>query len=284
MPSTIWYRLRLFQLRLRLALGTNPDRVVVPDVVAAGVDIDLTFLLSGTYRVHGYFESGGEFSEVGSSEEFIVTVPLRAPIFSTPQVINGLDVTVEIGNFNSSIRKPSVTYFWRLQRPLRPWPKLMRTTDRNSATVPPFNPLDPRLRTFRSCSYLLGIAVCTVSCMVIFWMLMIAPSAVASTSSFTVTAPGTEPDTAPEDPVTIPLPVFSAPTVSGLEVTFTVTHAGTSDYTFYYYPSSAALDAPSFAFLSTTPAIQPILGVEAAGTSFSYAFSFPWHLPLGWLF
>ena len=90
---------------------------------------------------------------------------------------------------------------------------------------------------------------------------------VGSSQPFNVTVPVTVP--------AVPLPVFSAPTVSGLEVTFAITHAGTSDYTFYVLHQFSDVETPSFDFISTNSLTQYVSSVAATGTRFSYAFSFP---------
>ena len=84
-----------------LVISTNPQLVSILNVAATGADIDLAFSLSGTYRVHGYFEGGGEFSEVVPSDPFTVAVPLPVPRFGDPQV-TVTDLGIVVNNDDSS--------------------------------------------------------------------------------------------------------------------------------------------------------------------------------------
>ena len=99
-----------------------------------------------------------------------------------------------------------------------------------------------------------------------FWDADIGTSAVSSSNPFTLTDQNPEP---------IPVPVFSAPTVAVLEVTFTVTHEGTADYTFHYVVSSSDDEVPSLASLSMNSSRQSVPGVAPEGATFSYTFSSP---------
>ena len=190
-------------------------------LIAAGAteDVSVSGLSAGTYVFHGFFEySSGVVSSVSSSSEFTI---LHAPAFASPSV-TGTDVTVSVTNPGAD---PYTLYYIILD---------------SSSAVPD----EPSIRVHSSVGTVLIAAGATEDVSVsglsagtyvfhgFFAHSSGAVSSVSSSPTFTV----------------LHAPAFASPSVTGTDVTVSVTNPGADPYTLYYIildSSSAVPDEPS---------------------------------------
>ena len=210
------------------------DSLLVPNGPPATV-LSHTFSISGTCRLHGYFESGvGVVSLVSSTAPFAVTVPvpgLHAPIFEAPMV-SGADLTLTVQNGGEDTCTLHYAVLAATEDALAPG---FTMGDRyGTVAVPALGTADVAISD-------LSEGTCRVHG---YFSLAGAHSSVVRSDAFTV---------GPAVPVNPIVPSFSDAAVSGLAFTASVTNSGVASQTLYYVFLGVSEGLPSVTDIDTNP-------------------------------
>ena len=240
-------------------MGDRYGTVAVPALGTA--DVAISDLSEGTCRVHGYFSLAGAHSSVVRSDAFTVgpAVPVNPIVPSfTGVTVSDLAFTTSVAN--SGVASQTLYYvFLEVSEGLPSVTDIDTNPDRAFVTVPGFDSSDPTASLPLTHTFLVGGTYVLHG---YFSDVDGAASMVVSTDPFVVTAP-----------TAVPVPVLSTPSVVGLAVTLTVTHTGTSDYTFHYVAQDASESAPLAAAFSAHPSYDSVSDVAAGGADIDLTFS-----------